>query len=199
MYSPSQYIESYYELLDDLKSFSNKTNSKLTEETPENYYIDNANFFTKSLIVLICAYLESYLKDISMHLIDHYNKILAANPITENIVKWGLQTNKEFKEKDYVFTPLKIKLKKKDIDEHISGNPFRTNSLFKKLGIELSKSEDFNNSKDKINAIVVKRNKIVHHNDNASDVSLSDINENIDAVIKYIKIIDAEVMKQILV
>lgn len=197
MVTNSQYVEKYHSLLDDLKSFSEKTNLKLSLDTPENYFVDNANFFTKSLMVLICAYLESYIKDISMHTIRHYNSILDSNPIPENIIKWGLQSNREFKEKDYVFRELKIKLKRKDIDEHISGSPFRTISLFKKLGIELNKCDDFKLAKDKVKMIVIKRNKIIHHNDNASDVSLNDINQNIDFIKEYIVTLDKEVMKKL--
>lgn len=189
----TQHLTKYHLLLDDLKTFCEKTNLKLTSDIPEIYFIDNANFFTKSLMVLICAYLESYIKEVSMNIVNHYNSIFDSTPIPENIIKWGIQSNRDFKEKDYVFREFRLKINRKDIDEHISGSPYRTITLFKKLGIELNRNNDFESLKDKVNTLVIKRNKILHYNDNASDVSLSDINQNIDFIKEYISILDKEI------
>lgn len=64
------------------------------------------------------------------------------------------------------------------------------------MGIELNRNNDFETLKDKVNTLVIKRNKILHYNDNASDVSLSDINQNIDFIKEYISILDKEIVKR---
>jgi hypothetical protein len=43
------------------------------------------------------------------------------------------------------------------------------------------------------NTIVVKRNKVVHHNDEASDISNDDLKNYIDSLKKYLANIDKEI------
>lgn len=138
----------------------------------------------------MCAYLESYLKDVLMVIIDVANSKLNQAKLSHNLIKWSLNIDKEFKDADSKFEDFKISIKKKDLDEFISGSPHRTKDLFKKLGINLENDTIFKSQKERINAIVVKRNKIVHHNDEASDVSNSDLIENIKAIKEYIENID---------
>lgn len=107
-----------------------------------------------------------------------------------NLVKWSLNIDKELKDSEFKFEQLKITIKKKQLDNYISGNPFKTKDLFKKFGIDLEQNQLFNSQKEEINAIVVKRNKILHHNDEASDVSSTDLTNNIESLTKYIKNID---------
>lgn len=61
----------------------------------------------------------------------------------------------------------------------------------------MEKDETFKAQRELINTIVVKRNKIVHYNDDASDVSNSDLKENIKAISGYIKNIDKLICLQI--
>jgi hypothetical protein len=55
----------------------------------------------------------------------------------------------------------------------------------------------FNSQKEEINSIVVKRNKILHHNDEASDVSNKDLIDNIIAIKNYIINIDDIICKHL--
>ena len=57
---------------------------------------------------------------------------------------------------------------------------------FKTIGIDLSAS-DVSKYKDVIASTVDKRNKIVHHNDDALDLSFSDIVRTIDQFNEYAK------------
>jgi len=182
-------IERYISLLAQLKKLSQDTELKVLEDSADAFITDNVNFFTKSFMITLCAYLESYVKDLSMLFIDHINIKLADLNLPHNLVRWSvLKKDKllEFNDSEYKYENLKIKIKKKELDEFISGSPHRTEVLFRKFGIELYKDEKFNDLKEKINSIVVKRNKIVHHNDNASDLSFVDIEANIMVVEEYI-------------
>jgi hypothetical protein len=57
--------------------------------------------------------------------------------------------------------------------------------LFQSLGIDLSKKEVFENNKDLVNNIVIKRNNIVHHNNKAASISFGDLKNYIDVIIPY--------------
>jgi hypothetical protein len=58
------HIDNYRKLFDDLRVMVQSTEKKILNS--EDYFLNNANFFTKSFIVTMCAYLESYLKDALM-------------------------------------------------------------------------------------------------------------------------------------
>ena len=193
----SLYLDSYLEQYAKLVEIIDETNKRLISEEPDKFIEDNVNFFTKSFLVMMCAYLESYLKDALMVIIDEVNLRLDSTKIPHNLIKWTLNIDKEFKETEYKFEHLKIKLKKKELDEYISGNPFKTRDLFKKFGIPLDKNSIFNTQKDIVNTIVIKRNKVVHHNDEASDISNNDLKYFIEILISYLENIDNEICKHI--
>jgi hypothetical protein len=191
------YLDSYIEQYIKLEEIIETTNKRLLSDEPDKLIEENVNFFTKSFLVMMCAYLESYIKDALMVVIDDVNSKLNSTKIPHNLIKWTLNIEKEFKDNDSKFEQLKIKLKKKDLDDYISGNPFKTKDLFKKFGIPLDKCEKFNSQKDIVNSIVVKRNKVVHHNDDASDISNKDLNDFIEILKNYIENLDKEICKHI--
>ncbi|SFE94935.1 HEPN domain-containing protein [Flavobacterium xueshanense] len=191
------YKESYILQLEKLSSIIEDTNSRIISDPPDSLIYDNANFFTKAFLITMCAYLESYLKDSLMTIVDDTNAKLVSAKLPHNLILWGLGAKKDIKETDLKFKSLKLEIKKKDLDDSISGNPFKTRDLFKKFGIELEKNSEFNIQKEAINSIVVKRNKILHHNDEASDVSNKDLTENIIALKKYIINIDELICKHL--
>ncbi len=195
--SKTIHLDQYTSLLDTLNVMATSTNLKVISESGDNYFNENANFFTKSFMVMMCAYLESYLKDALMVIIDEMNNRLASIRLPHNLIKWNLST-KELKDSDFLkFEDLKISIKKKDLDEFISGNPFRTISLFKKFGINLEGNVVFESQKDILQTIITKRNNIIHHNDDASDLAFSDIISHIEFIKKYILNIDDVIINQI--
>lgn len=183
------HIDNYKKMFHELKVMVESTENKILDS--DDFFSSHANFFTKSFIVTMCAYLESYLKDALMIVIVEMNNRLDKNLIPYNLVKWSLSSDKrELKDKELKFKNLSIDIKKKELDEFISGNPYRTESLFKNFGIDLGENSTFKEQKDRLNTIVGKRNSIIHHNDEASDISFLDIVEHIEFFIKYIENID---------
>ena len=152
--------------------------------------IININFFTKSFLVNLCAYLESFLKDITFSCIESINDNIAERKIPYNLILWALNYNKQIKDNDFKYENLKIGIKKKDLDDHISGNPYRTVKLFRNIGLDIESFQEFKDKKESINMIVNKRNKVLHYNDNASDLSFTDIIEYIGQVDAYMKLLD---------
>ncbi|MBD0778475.1 hypothetical protein HPE56_11775 [Maribacter sp. ANRC-HE7] len=186
----SNIYSDYKSQLGKLKEVVKKTNANSVAESPDPYFEENINFFTKSFLVTICAYLESFIKDITFSCIENINARIKSTEIPHNLILWDLNYDKEIKDKSYSFKNLRVRIKKKDLDDHISGSPFRTIKLFRNIGVDLESNDDFNTVKEKINMIVVKRNKILHHNDDASDISFSDVLQYIKDIDKYMKILD---------
>ncbi|XOK61584.1 HEPN domain-containing protein [Paenibacillus elgii] len=190
MNSSAPYVK-YSNLYDELVILINEANGRIIREEPDPYIYNNANFFIKSFLIVACTYLESYLKEISEQVIEKYEKTLLEHPLPYNLIKWGVDNNKD---KQFKFENFELGIKKKDIDDIISGNVHKTINLFTKLGIEITSEERFSNNKDVVGTIVTKRNNIVHHNDDASDVSFPDIMDYIKIFKEYLKAIDDKVL-----
>ncbi len=181
----------YIGLLDDLKELNKQVEEKAIND--DLFISNNINFFTKSFIITSCAYLESFIKDISMAFIDHCNNVLNSIKIAHNVVKWSVSRKgslQELKENELKFEDLRINIGRDDLDDFISGNPYKTEKLFHKFGIRLADYSEFSLLKEKIMSIVNKRNKIVHHNDNASDLSFADISTNIEDLKSYVNLLN---------
>ena len=82
------------------------------------------------------------------------------------------------------FKAFEAKKSKKDIADLISLNYWKTVQAFERVGIDLSATE-IPKYKETIVSLVEKRNKIVHHNDDALDLSFSDILITIDQFKNY--------------
>lgn len=189
----SSVFQTYLTMLEDLKKLNNEANKKALSDNIDSFVSSNINFFTKSFMITLCAYLESYLKDISMEIIDAMNARLYSAKLPYNLVKWSILKKKELadlNDNELKFEQLTLNITKKELDSFISGMPYRTENLFKKFGIRLFDDEIYNHQKEKIISIVVKRNEILHYNDTASDLSFTDVSNNIDYVTKYIENLD---------
>jgi len=180
-------------LFDDLIQMVQETEQKVFDD--ELYFVQHVNFFTKSFIITICAYLEDYIKDMVMLVIDDVNTKLTKNTIPHNLVVWSL--DKSGKLKKPIFNDFQLNINKNDIDEHISANFWRTKDIFIKIGINLSQTSNFLDCEERIKEIVTKRNNIIHHNDQASDISLNDLIEHIEFIKKYMEIIDVAVAEHL--
>lgn len=188
-------VEEYHKHLEDLEKVVKNVNNKVLSNSSDPFFINNLNFLTKSFLVTICAYLESFIKDITYSTIEDYNDWLKGLGIPINLTKWSFNPKKQIDDEHLKFAELTLNIKKKDLDDYVSSNPFKTIKLFKQIGIDLEKNEIFNDLKKIINSIVTKRNNVIHYNDDASDITLSDILDYIGVVQKYIELIDLEIQK----
>ena len=193
---PSVTLNNYVSLLDELYNLVDITEKKVINDEDDTLVKNNVNFFTKSFTITLCAYLESFIKDISMDYINYYNNKLASLNIPHNIIKWSISKKSELIEinnSDLKYENLKINIEKNELDNFISGSPYRTEKLYKKFGIELYKNTTYQIFKENIISIIEKRNKIIHHNDNASDLSFADIKNNIITVKSYLEVLEKEI------
>lgn len=187
-------FDKYLTLFVALGNVVHESNSRVVGEKPDELFANGVNFFVKSYLVSICTYLEAYLQEIAyFHAKNIDDKVRMAG-IPHNYVHWKMGV--ELKKDRIKFEPLSFSITAKEISDSISGNPYKTIKLFQNLGLDLSGESEFENKKELINTIVSKRNNIVHHNDNAIDISFTDLLSYIEEVVDYISIIDDLVSRQ---
>jgi hypothetical protein len=162
-------------LMGELEKIIVDAESRITGEPADVYFVSNANFFTKSFLISLCCYLEAFLKEIANLHVSNAKQRLKDAKVPHNLLAWAV--SREVKDKDLRFDTFSLPLTDKEIDEELSGNPFRTAKCFRYLGIDLDAVTQFVDSKDLINSVVAKRNRVIHHNDTAGDISLGDIKE----------------------
>lgn len=151
---------------------------------------DNVNFFTKSFLITLCAHLETCVKDTVYSISQEIDTRLGHAAIPMAIVEWRYNQKQKKSEKEAFTTLCKIGLSKKEIDDLVSGNVYKTKETLLLVGIDLTSNKtEWEMWKELIQSIVTRRNNIVHHNDNASDLSFSDIRAYIKSVQEYLDFI----------
>lgn len=183
----TEYYIGYRSLFLSLKEIIKETEEQAILEENE-FFNKNINFFVKSYLITLCTYLESYLTEVATWHCDSINNRLKAACLPHNFLLWRVK--KEFKDKELKYVDADLKVDKNDISDSLSGNPYKTIKAFSYLGVNLLASAGFIANKDVVNAVVVKRNNIIHHNDNANDISLSDLCGYVDLFVSYMGAID---------
>lgn len=164
----------------------------LNEDEGNRLVLENINFFTKSFLLTLCSNLETCIKDV-IHSIgsDIDAKLTTAN-IPLNIVEWRYNTKNKKSQNSNVQETFKISMSRKDVDDLVSGNVYRTKDAFLIVGVDLASDlPTWETWKELIQSIVNRRNNIVHHNDDASDLSFGDIKTYIRSIDEYLSFIDA--------
>ena len=187
------FADKYENLARELDTILAEAEARITSGLPDEYFVRNVNFFTKSFLISLCCYLEAFLKEIAnSHVALAQQRLLEAK-IPRNLIGWSLKKN--LPEKEMQFNQFSLNITKKEIDDELSGNPFRTANCFKLLGIDLNSIAEFNDKKEIINAVVAKRNDIIHHNDTAASISLGDIRSYSAHFISYARTISTAAQK----
>lgn len=151
---------------------------------------DNVNFFTKSFLISLCAHLEMCIKDTVYSIAQDIDARLAHAAVPMAIVEWRYNQKNKKTEKENTSSLCKIQLSKKEVDDLVSGNVYKTKESLLLVGVDLeSNRSEWETWKELIQTIVTRRNNIVHHNDHASDISFSDIRAYIKSVQEYLKFI----------
>jgi hypothetical protein len=151
---------------------------------------DNVNFFTKSFLISLCAHLEMCIKDTVYSIAEDIDARLAHAAVPMSIVEWRYSQKTKKAEKENTSSLCKIQLSKKEVDDLVSGNVYKTKESLFLVGVDLaSNRSEWETWKELIQTIVTRRNNIVHHNDDASDLSFSDIRAYIQSVHKYLDFI----------
>lgn len=148
---------------------------------------NNVNFFTKSFLISACAHLEMCIKEIVFEIAKDIDARLSVAAIPTSLIEWRLNQRKKADASPSIKSQLSINMTKKEVDDLVSGNVYRTKDALALVGIELAAQKNqWESWKDSIQSIVTRRNNIVHHNDDASDLSLGDIKIYIKSIMDYI-------------
>lgn len=177
-------FQRYEKLLRALVLIARESQGRVIKEDVDVLFSENVNFFVKSYLISACTYLEAFLQDVAFEVSKKICSRVNSAQIPHNFLHWK-NPKKDFKDKDLKFALAKFTATRKEISDDISANPYRTIKLFQMLGVDLSCESDFVKNKDFVNSVVTKRNNIVHHNDDASDVSFSDIEHYVDVFSIY--------------
>jgi RiboL-PSP-HEPN len=150
----------------------------------------NVNFFTKSFLISTCAHLEMCIKEVVFAAALELDGRLLAASIPMSIFEWRFNSKKKGDPSGLQNQRVSIGMTKKEVDDLVSGNVFKTKDALALVGIDLSTDKaSWETWKELIQAMVTRRNNIVHHNDDASDLSLGDIRGYIKSTISYIDFI----------
>lgn len=183
----------YETLLLSLRSIIALSEQRVIDDDPDDLFASNVNFFVKSYLISVCSYLEAFLQDIAFKYSQEIAGRINEVNIPHNFIHWRLDTG--LKDKHLNYGNIDLTVTKKDIADNISANPYRTLRLFRFLGVNLSDKDEFESRKDLVNSVVKKRNRIVHHNDRAADVSFGDLITYIDAILPYMKAVEEAVFE----
>ncbi|TCP16784.1 HEPN domain-containing protein [Simplicispira metamorpha] len=180
--------ETFKDGLRELEAMVGKTELAViggAETTP--LITNNVNFYTKSFLISACAHLEMCIKEIVFEIAKDIDARLSSAAIPSSVIEWRLGQKKKSDSSLISKKLLSINMTKKEVDDLVSGNVYRTKEALALVGIELAAEKvQWELWKDSIQAIVTRRNNIVHHNDDASDLSLGDIRSYIKSIINYI-------------
>ena len=188
----SDHLAVYSFLIATLKEIVKESKKRAISDPPDNLILSNLNFYSKAYLISLCTYLEAFLQDLAAAYVDQVSERIAAAKIPGNMVRWSIQ--RDTKEKEYEFEFFRLPLTREDLEGEISGNPGRTISIFKKIGIDLASDPDFQNTKSVVGAVVEKRNRIIHKNDEAADLSLDDIITFADQFLLYMNAVNVVVI-----
>jgi len=170
----------YHSQFDKLRQVVTESYKRSISDPPDALFYDQQNVFIKSYLVGACSILEAFIQDLAELYVKQIQERVNAANLPFNFVVWVSNHDKA----KLSYKRFEASIGKKEISELISPNYWKTMRAFERVGIDLSASsvDDF---KDFVASTVDKRNKIVHHNDQASDVSFIDIIAAIDEFKKY--------------
>jgi hypothetical protein len=153
---------------------------------------NNINFFTKSFLISLCAHLEMCIKDIVFAIATDLDERISLASIPSSIIEWRYNQKKKGDSVASQTQRFGIGMTRKEVDDLVSGNVYRTRDALALVGVDLAVDKStWETWKELIQNIVTRRNSIVHHNDDASDLSLGDIRQYITSASNYIDFIVA--------
>lgn len=188
----SNAIASYKESLMELDAMVTATEHEVVSVNHGVKLItDNVNFFTKSFLITLCAHLETCIKDTVYSVAEDIDSRLSYAAIPVAIIEWRYNKKNKKNDKENLSSVCKIKLSKKEVDDLVSGNVYKTKDSLLMVGVDIAANKaEWEMWKELIQSIVTRRNNIVHHNDDASDISFGDIRVYIKSVEGYLDFIN---------
>ncbi|WP_226621284.1 HEPN domain-containing protein [Alloyangia pacifica] len=181
--NPFQDSSHFDEQLSALRDVASESNRRIIADTPDPLFEEHVNVFTKSYLVSACSVLEAFLQNEVLYFVYEIKTHLSTANIPHNLTAWSAGAKDGSNGRK--FSAFEIDLTDKALTEKLSGNIDKTITAFERIGVDLDADEEFREMKDFISARVTKRNAIIHDNDDASDVSFTDIVALVDGFTRY--------------
>lgn len=165
---------------ESLKRVVDESLERTAAAEPDPFFYDHQNVLIKSYLVSACSVLEAFIQDLLFAYLKEMQERLQLANLPHNFIVWEAG----FEKAKLDYRGFSGKKTKSDVSDMVSPNYWKTEKAFQRVGINLTGSgaEEF---KDFISSTITKRNNVVHHNDQASDLSFSDINNTIDHFKRY--------------
>ena len=85
------FADKYENFARELDTILAEAEARITSGLPDEYFVRNVNFFTKSFLISLCCYLEAFLKEIAnSHVALAQQRLLEAK-IPRNLIGWSLK------------------------------------------------------------------------------------------------------------
>lgn len=159
-------LKSFSEQFGNLRKVVVESSARSIKEPEDRLFSENQNIFVKLYLVGACSMLEAFIQDLAAAYVQKLQDRINSANFPFNLIMWIAEHDKAKLE----FKPFEAKKSAKDISDLISPNYWKTLQAFSRVGIDLSTS-DIKRYKDFVTTTVEKRNKIVHYNDDALDLS----------------------------
>lgn len=180
-------FDDFWNQFSDLRSVVLESNNRILKEDPDMLFSDFSNVFIKSYLVSSCSVLEGFIQELVFCYVEIFKEKVKNVNIPHNLIHWNVLKDKINDKKDFKFSKLDIDITKSLIEEKCSANFHKTKKLFESIGVDLSNNTEITKLKEQVSSKIDKRNKIVHHNDNALDLSFADVIDAIDIFTLYAK------------
>ncbi|MDO6522920.1 HEPN domain-containing protein [Shimia thalassica] len=176
----NELLEKFADQFENLKRVVDESLQRTTAADPDLFFYDHQNVLIKSYLVSACSVLEAFIQDLLYAYLNEMQERLRLANLPHNLVVW--EAGYEKAKLDY--KGFCAKKTKSDVSDMVSPNYWKTQKAFERVGIDLTGSgaDEF---KDFISSTITKRNNVVHHNDQASDLSFTDIIDTIDHFKSY--------------
>jgi len=168
----------FFQQFDRISAVDNESNRRALLEYRDEFFIYNVNVFVKAYLVSACSVLEALIKELVAKYLKFMTKRVADSNLPRNLIILNFAADS--KKETYRFETFLLEIDGEKLGETISANIDKTLSAFRTLGVDLASDPSFQQFKDQIGATISKRNRIIHHNDSASDLSLVDVANSIE-------------------
>lgn len=172
----SKYIDQF----EKLTVVVSESSRRAIADPPDILFYDNQNVFIKAYLVSACSVLEAFIQDLALAYVDVLQDRINSANLPFNLISWIADHEKA----KLQFKSFQGTKSRKEISDLVSPNYWKTIKAFERIGVDISASEA-PNFKDVISTTVDKRNRIVHENDDALDLSFSDIASTIEVFKEY--------------
>lgn len=180
----AEVLRRFHEQFDRLIEVVKESNSRIVSDNPDEFFSNHQNVLIKAYLVSACSVLEAFVQELVYECYQVFSERARGANLPHNAVLWEIPKMAN-DEKSLRYVSFELGRSRRDVSNLVSASYHKTITAFRKIGVCIEDDAAVGLHKDVISSVVEKRNNIVHHNDEASDISLSDVVSYIGAFKEY--------------